>query len=384
MAAINRFRTIQQLEEYYYGRNAFGNVMKADDPYLTTTTGIYNPIYGQKVWSQLNQEKNVFACLPKKPWNSTGWRVISARSDDSTGTTLDTISGGVAEGGDIPDTVKPAYVEVFTKPKTIAHSFNASEVDKFLSSVDDALDPMAAAHEYFAIEHPEHMNAMLMANPASGAASNNLESLDRVIGSYAEMAAFTDPGAGELDIYGLDRDAAATWTDAHVSYNASASASSPRDLTLSLLDSVLTNVRQNGGQPDVIFTGWDTLERLQGLLQAQRRFGMSDEKLVVPTFNGIKGAPVDGYEGGFTVATYQGIPIIPTKDCTQDTISRMYFVDSRYMHLRIAKPTQYFETGISSGNPFAINSFSDEGLYRTMAELVCTFFKAHGKLRDLK
>jgi hypothetical protein len=62
----------------------------------------------------------------------------------------------------------------------------------------------------------------------------------------------------------------------------------------------------------------------------------------------------------------------------------MYFVDSRYMHLKIAKPTQYFETGISSGNPFAINAFADEGLYRTMAELVCTFFKAHGKLRDLK
>ena len=119
-------------------------------------------------------------------------------------------------------------------------------------------------------------------------------------------------------------------------------------------------------------------------MQAQRRFGNGDEKLVIPTFNGIKGAPVAGYEGGFTVATYQGIPIIPTKECKQDTISRMYFVDTRYMHIKIAKPTQYFETGISTGNPFAINKFADEGLYRTMAELVCTFFKAHGKLRDLK
>ena len=381
---MQRFKTIQQLEEYYYGRNAFGNVMKADDPYLTTTTGIYNPIYGQKVWSQLNQEKNVFACLPKKPWNSTGWRVISARSDTSTGATITTVSGGVAEGGAIPDTVKPTYAEVYTKPKTLAHGFSASEVDKFLSGVDDALDPMASAREYFAIEHPEHMNAMLLANPATAVAGNNLESLDRVIGSYQELTDFSNLGANEMDIFGLDRDAGATWTDAYVSYNASGSASSPRDLTLSLMDSTLTNIRQNGGQPDVIFTGWDTLERLQGLLQAQRRFGNGDEKLVIPTFNGIKGAPVSGYEGGFTVATYQGIPIIPTKECLQDTISRMYFVDSRYMHLKIAKPTQYFETGISSGNPFAINAFADEGLYRTMAELVCTFFKAHGKLRDLK
>jgi len=225
---------------------------------------------------------------------------------------------------------------------------------------------------------------MMLADPASGAANNNLESLDRIIGSYAELGAFSNLSTNEMDIFGIDRDAAATWTDAYVSYNHSGNTSSPRDLTLSLIDSTLTNIRQNGGQPDVIFTGWDTLERLQGLLQAQRRFGNGDEKLVIPTFNGIKGAPVAGYEGGFTVATYQGIPIIPTKECLQDTISRMYFVDSRYMHLKIAKPTQYFETGISTGNPFAINKFADEGLYRTMAELVCTFFKAHGKLRDLK
>ena len=381
---MQRFKTIQQLEEYYYGRNAFGNVMKADDPYLTTTTGIYNPIYGQKVWSQLNQEKNVFACLPKKPWNSTGWRVITARSDDSTGASFTTVSGGVAEGGAIPDTIKPTYAEVYTKPKTIAHGFSASEVDKFLSGVDDALDPMASAREYFAIEHPEHMNAMLLADPATAVAGNNLESIDRVIGSYAELNEFTNLGASEMDIFGLDRDGGATWTDAYVSYNGSGNVSSPRDLTLSLMDSTLTNIRQNGGQPDVIFTGWDTLERLQGLLQAQRRFGNGDEKLVIPTFNGIKGAPVDGYEGGFTVATYQGIPLIPSKNALQDTLSRMYFVDTRYMHIRIAKPTQYFETGISSGNPFAINAFADEGLYRTMAELVSTFFKAHGKLRDLK
>ena len=381
---MQRFKTIQQLEEYYYGRNAFGNVMKADDPYLTTTTGIYNPIYGQKVWSQLNQEKNVFACLPKKPWNSTGWRVITARSDDSTGASFTTVSGGVAEGGAIPDTIKPTYAEVYTKPKTIAHGFSASEVDKFLSGVDDALDPMASAREYFAIEHPEHMNAMLLADPATAVAGNNLESIDRVIGSYAELNEFTNLGASEMDIFGLDRDGGATWTDAYVSYNGSGNVSSPRDLTLSLMDSALTNIRQNGGQPDVIFTGWDTLERLQGLLQAQRRFGNGDEKLVIPTFNGIKGAPVDGYEGGFTVATYQGIPLIPSKNALQDTLSRMYFVDTRYMHIRIAKPTQYFETGISSGNPFAINAFADEGLYRTMAELVSTFFKAHGKLRDLK
>ena len=37
-----------------------------------------------------------------------------------------------------------------------------------------------------------------------------------------------------------------------------------------------------------------------------------EEKRVTPTYNGVKGVP--GIEAGFIVATYNGVPIIPTKD----------------------------------------------------------------------
>ena len=63
-----------------------------------------------------------------------------------------------------------------------------------------------------------------------------------------------------------------------------------------------------GGDPKVILTGYDTIQTLGELLQAQERFmGRS-----VPTHSGIKG--VEGREVGFRVATYHDIPIIPVKD----------------------------------------------------------------------
>ena len=119
--------------------------------------------------------------------------------------------------------------------------------------------------------------------------------------------------------------------------------------------------------------------RIQQLLQSQQRF--MEEKRVTPTFNGVKGVP--GVEAGFIVATYNGVPIIPSKDVQPDGISRMYFLDTDYIHFSVAKPTQYFESGIETGDPFAINRLGQEGLYRTMGELWTTFFGGHGSIRDL-
>ena len=39
-------------------------------------------------------------------------------------------------------------------------------------------------------------------------------------------------------------------------------------------------------------------------------------KRVVPGVNGVKGVP--GIQGGFMVATYNGVPIIPSKDVKKD------------------------------------------------------------------
>lgn len=361
----NYIKTIKDMEEYYYGR-AF-ELQKSDSPLLTTTTGVYNPIFGAKVWSQLNQEINAFGILPKIVWDKSGWRVITTRAA-ATG-------GGVSENATLPDTIKPTFQEISTKPKIVAHTFNASEMETFLGTKDDGLgDVMRVLREEMSKHHVEMINKMLLTD-SDTLAGDNIESIDRVVSSYGEV---TNCGttAGDSDIYSLDRDAAVSWADAYVDENANVD----RTFTIDLLDTALTNLRINGAEPKVILTGYDTQERIQQALQAQQRF--LGKQNVVPTYNGIKG--IAGTEAGFNVATYQGIPIICSKDVKQDTLSRIYILDTDYLFFKIALPTMYFESGMSKKDPFGINYLGDEGLFRTMGELICSRFNVHGKIRDLK
>ena len=387
--ARNYVRTVTDMERYYYGAgNAMGysytgsELLKADAPMLSTTAGTYQAIYGRKVWSQLNQEFNAFSILPKRPWDRSGWRVITAKPNAGV------LHGGIAENGTLPETVKPTFQHVAAKPKTIAHSFDMSEVAIFLADKDDGLgDIRSVLKEEMGKHHAEMVNKMLLVD-TSTVAGNNFESLDRITagdGAGTGLTGLKTTGGNEhvdaaaaLDIYSIDR-SANSWSAAEVNCAADAAAGSRRTLSLDHLDTIFQQVWERGGNPKVILTGYDTLMRLQQLLQAQQRF--MEEKRVTPTYNGVKGVP--GIEAGFIVATYNGVPIIPSKDVEKDGLSRMYLLDTDYMYFSTAIPTQYFESGIETGDPFAINRLGQEGLYRTMGEVWTTFFGAQASIRDL-
>ena len=375
--ARNYVRTITDMERYYYGAgNSMGysysgsELLKSDSPMLSTTAGTYQAIYGRKVWSQLNQEFNAFSILPKRPWDRSGWRVITGKPNGGA------LHGGVAENATLPDTVKPTFQHVAAKPKTIAHTFDMSETAIFLADKDDGLgDIRSVMKEEMGKHHAEMVNKMLLTD-ASTVAGNNFESLDRITVGNNQMASGTHYDAGDEDIYSIDR-SANTWAFAEDNAD---SGSANRNLSLDQLDTLFQNIWERGGNPKVILTGYDTLMRLQQLLQSQQRF--MEEKRVTPTYNGVKGVP--GIEAGFIVATYNGVPIIPSKDVPKDGISRMYFLDTDYVYFSTAIPTQYYESGIETGDPFAINRLGQEGLYRTMGEVWTTFFGAHGSVRDLQ
>ena len=379
--ARDYIRTVTDMERYYYGAgNAMGytysgsELLKADSPMLSSTGGTYQAIYGRKVWSQMNQEFNAFSILPKKPWDRSGWRVITDKPNSGS------VHGGVAENATLPDTVKPTFQHVAAKPKTIAHSFDMSEVAIFLADKDDGLgDIRQVLKEEMGKHHAEMVNLMLTGDLDS-LAGNNLESLDRITcGDSTAMTAGTHYTAGREDIYSIDRSATAnSWSYAECN---AATSGTNRTLSLDQLDDLFQKVWVRGGNPKVILTGYDTLMRLQQLLQSQQRF--MEEKRVTPTYNGVKGVP--GMEAGFIVATYNGVPIIPSKDVyNSDGISRMYYLDTDYLYFSTAIPTQYFESGIETGDPFAINRLGQEGLYRTMGEVWTTFFGGQGSIRDIK
>jgi|TARA_R100001443_G_scaffold116796_1_gene138534 hypothetical protein len=374
-------RTIQDMERYYYGGNALtgytyssGDLLKADAPLMSTTAGTYQAIYGRKVWSQLNQEFNAFSIMPKKPWERSGWRIITAKPSFTKG-------GGVAENATLPDTTKPDFLHVAAKPKTVAHTFDLSEVSMFLSDKDDGLgDVRQVLKEEMGKHHADHINQMLLTDVDTPAA-NDFESLDRLTSDPDKMTTGTNhvSATTDHDIYSITRDGSVGFHSAEVDVSADASATD-RNLSLDHLDTLFQQIWTRGGNTKVILTGYDTLMRVQQLLQSQQRF--MESKRVTPTYNGVKGVP--GIEAGFLVATYNGVPLIPTKDMPTDTISRLYYLDTDYMWFQTAIPTQYFESGIETGDPFAINRLGQEGLYRTMGEVWDSFFGASGSIRDLQ
>ena len=374
--ARNYMRTVNDMERYYYGAGSSmgysysgSELLKADAPLLSTTAGTYQAIYGRKVWSQLNQEFNAFSVLPKKPWDRSGWRVVTAKPSK-------TVGGGIAENGTLPETTKPTFQHVAAKPKTVAHSFDMSEVAIFLNDKDDGLgDIRSVLKEEMGKHHAEHINDMLLTDVTTPA-GNDIESLDRVTTGNTSMTSGTHYDAGDEDIYSIDR-SSNTWSFAEDNAD---SGSANRTLSLDHLDDLFQKIWVRGGNPKVMLTGYDTLMRIQQLLQSQQRF--MEEKRVVPTYNGVKGVP--GVEAGFIVATYNGVPIIPTKEMTSDGISRIYMMDTDYLYFSTGKPTQYFESGIETGDPFAINRLGQEGLYRTMGEIWTTFFGGQGSIRDLQ
>lgn len=407
MGFAETIQTIEDMEKLFYsqGGRAFLNaddllspfVTKSDAPVISTTTGVYNAIYGAQGWVQLNMEANTFGVLPKVPWGRSGWRAITLRTSGGAAPTV----GGTAEAGSLPETVKPTFAEVSTKPKTHVHTFENSEVQEFLATQggDDAFAAMSDLRAYMATEHKEAMNYAL--NGTNGTvAGNNFESIDRVVASYAEITntkeedQSTGYTTNDVDIYSLNRDSAGTWADAYVNY--SATSGTLVSLTDALIQATIQNTLSNGANPKGQFwqTGYDSWAAINQLYDPQVRYNLLGTQNVQPGVNGI--STLEGTSVGTQVATLMGKPVILSKDTVAETstggISRVYLLDTSNpegfdlprLCIKIAKPTQYFEAGMSTGTPFAVDKLTTKGMFRTMGEIICTFFKVQGKIRDLK
>ena len=394
-------------------------------------TALYNIVYGQKVWSMINQEINPLSILPKRPYTSSGWRVMTNRPQGgsaaafSVGATTGTgaqgaaspdgdLIGGVGENEALDSTqlkaLAPEYTTLYMNPKIVAHMFDYSELAAEMAKIDDGVgDIRKLIREDMGKFHAESQSVMLVmplenydtlgADTSSGRIRENYTSLLKIVSSNDELSdsggeldrlssvssAIADLDADVTTLYGnTSRASGASFMDAVVNYGSSY-ATAGRVLTLSIINDVIQNLRLNGGTPNVILTGYDTIQALSDLLQSQERF--MDAKEIIPTHNGVKG--VKGQEVGFRVATYYDIPLIPCKDMPKtgsasSGLSDMLLLDTNHLWFATMKPTQYFEDGINHGNPFGVGVLGNRGLYRTMGETGCTFFRGQGKITNLK
>ena len=372
-----KFTTIHDMLNAFYG----SDVHKADAPVLTTTTGVYNAVYGAQAFSQLNNEANIFGVLPKYPWRKSGWRVITADAGSAA-------DGGVAESGAMPDTIKPTFAEISTKPKQVIHNFQVSMIHEGLvQKEDDNISDMEFLRRYFSTLHAKRINEQLAVD-VDTLAGNSFESIDRVCSSNAEVVDLS-LDAGDADIYGLDRDAGASIHDAVVDSNGG----TDRTFQMSLIRNNLATLSKNGAKTNLVLTGWDTYWRLVGIAESQVRYQgiIKLDQLQTLGVNGVE--TPEGMNYGVQVMSLYGRPTFVSQAVAQDTIDRIYLLDTTTneegiprLGIALLFPTLYFESGMAAAdrNPYSIDYTGTKGGYYTAGELICTFFKAQGKIRDLK
>ena len=374
MANLMKFTNIAQMLAYYYGPTA-SVVQKADDPYISTTSGNYNAIYGPRIFRALNFEAGVFAALPKPAYGQSGWRAATTRPASSW--------SGVAQTGSIPDTLRYTFTEISAIPKTLMNTFDVSAVQQVLSSTDDAVG-MAELRMLHGVFHKEMINVDLCLD-FNTLSSNRLESIDRMTASSGERSACGETDNDE-NFNGVDKETETAWADPTVDHNSNTA----RALTKAILrTAIVDNIPEAGGSyPNLLVTGHDTNSTISGLFEAQSGVGGSLGSANV-TF-GMDGLQIAGQGAGLIVSTVHGVPLVISKDIKKDTGSRIYVLDTRddmgsgpIVGVEVARPTQYFEAGISTGNPWAPDLVGDEGAYLTLAELRCKNFRRQGKIRDL-
>jgi len=307
--------------------------------------------------------------------------------------------GGMTRGGSLPATIKITPIIQAVQPKEVMHTWGVTEMDAFLSSVDDSVAILPAMRAEMGLEHAAIINTMLvqsveyLAEQAAGnwSGTDNFESLDRIVASGAEESALTTTDTTHYDPWTkykqteVDRDSGTTY-DSIVDCPGG-TLMTDGDLTVASIDSIWRQIKEKGGEPDVILTGADFVLALSEILEPERRF--IGEAQVMPSFAGVRGL-FPGVEGSFTVGTFRKIPIIesPNVRCTDatfgDTISKMFMLDTEYLRFRVAAPTRYMETPREYISYLAQDKLRIEGGYLTVGELIAYRFNVQGKLRDIQ
>ena len=424
-------------------QSVFGPEYLMKQTYFTvdTATGIFNTTYGRKVWQALNNQTRFFNAIPRVVWgNTAGWRVRtdrgSGRSRPVTETgslptvdisNIETVSslprivsttfgasvksvftaqleGGV---GDVLalenenaqlDHVKEineellagsAYIAsagastTFTVPAAIAKNFKVGDA---VSTNDGGTMGRTSGSVISAVNTSSGVVTMATGTAVADGdlmtifSRAGITSIDDVVAEDGMSVGGATNGA-EVRAYDLTQSGrvAGDWNAAaYANFNSGTG----RDLSLTLLDTAIQKIRENGGEPKLILLGHDQYFKLERILNSQQRY-MGQEEYQV----GIGSERTfPGTRTGLVLATYQGIPILPDADvpksvASDDTVlgSNVYVLDTDYIEMAVAQPTQYVE----NRDYFAANALVVRGLLYTMGEMRVKNIFTQAKIGDL-
>ena len=399
-----------------------------------TTSAAFNAYYGPKIFNLAYNRHNTMAALGAKPY-FTGVRFQQELS--SAGMTG---NGGVIRGGYRRAPKMATYATVEEPYKVNEWNFAMEFGMIAINGIDDVLK----WEQQMDLESKTWLNAMnaqilakIESAPVTGigqwpadsqAAVTStervgLESIERIISNYAEAqcvpqyyalpwinkTATTSPYAPEnlpssdgnmMTPYRTVSGAGGadsnfdSYVDANYNSGATAGEATNRQLNLSMIDNMFNTCmpywEDNGVDGKVLITGYDTMTKLQAILQPQQRY--QDAVFAKMSVNGI--STVEGRGAGFQVASYNGVPILTdrqvakgtvttsggTSTLNNDGVSRIYLVDTANLARGIAKAT----TINISDNPLITDVYSRVCNMYDLSEMQCTGFRGQGKIIHLK
>ncbi len=424
-------------------QSVFGPEYLQKQSYFTvdSATGVFNTTYGRKVWQALNNQTRFFNAIPRVVWgNTAGWRVRTDRDSGRSRPVTETGSiptvdiSNIESVSSLPRIVSTTFgasvKSVFTAQleggvgdvlalenenaqldhiKEINEELNAGSA--YLTSAGSSTSftvPAAIAknfkigdavgqYDVSATGHDRTSGSVISAvNTSTGAVTvasgttfadgdvayiynrAGMTSIDDII---SEDGAAVGGGEARTRAYDLTlggRTAGAWNAGASVSYNSGTG----RALSLNLLDTAIQKIRENGGEPKLILLGHDQYFNLERLLNSNQRYlGQEEYQVGVGSERTFPGTRT-----GLVLATYQGIPIIPDADVAKSVSSadavlgsNVYVLDTDYLEIAIAQPTQYVE----NRDYFAANALVVRGLLYTMGEMRCKNIWTQAKIADL-
>lgn len=336
------------------------------------TAGAMNAVYGPFIQNLAYNKHNTYAVLGQKPYKTARrfQQDLSKGPDDTSGRT---------RGGFAPQPVYGDYLQFEMPYKVMAHRFamNIGMAEIGEKGIDD---PMVWRSQFEMegdtwmysinndvlkrVEDPQPTGIGSIPQGSTETPSGEfvgLESIERIIsnsdeGKYlpatynvpwrmATQMPSTDSGAA-LNKY---RNPAATdfqeknnvncYVDSNYEEGTVTGEATLRQLTLPMIDSLFLKCmpfwNNNSTRGKSLVTGYDTLSKIQMILQPQQRYqGFVGAQFDV---NGVK--TVEGQNTGYQVATYNGVPIVPDMQVRKgqgptsggkadDGVGRMYLIDS--------------------------------------------------------
>jgi len=424
-------------------QSVFGNEYLQKQTYHTvdTATGIFNTTYGRKVWQALNNQTRFFNAIPRTVWgNTAGWRVRTDRGSGRSRPVTETGSLPTVDVSDIQTVSSLPRIVSTTFGASVKSVFTAQleggvgdvlaleNENAQLDHIKEINEELLAGGAYLAsagattsFTVPAAIAKHFKVGDAVGQYDASAAGHDRTSGSVVSavntstgvvtVASGTTYADGDL-AYIYSR-AGMTSIDDIVSedearvgnsytrsraydltlgsrtagqWDAAASVQmnggTGRSLSLTLIDTAIQKIRENGGEPKLILLGHDQYFNLERLLNSNQRY-MGQEEYQV----GIGSERTyPGTRTGLVLATYQGIPILPDADVpksvsTADAVlgSNIYVLDTDYLEIAVAQPTQYVE----NRDYFAANALVVRGLLYTMAEMRCKNIFVQAKIGDL-